>query len=79
MYGEGVVDDSKGRKWFKKFCDNNFILNETPRSGRPTTADDDEILALIESARHSTFRPYFNDEWLVRPMYGCCMSYRANI
>ncbi|XP_023230347.1 histone-lysine N-methyltransferase SETMAR-like [Centruroides sculpturatus] len=56
VYGEGAIDDSTCRKWFRKFRESNFNLSDAPRSGRPAEADDDKILALIESDRHKTTR-----------------------
>ena len=56
VYEENSVAESTVRKWFAKFKANNFDLEDAPRSGRPSTIDDDQIMALIETNPHYTTR-----------------------
>ena len=60
VYGENAVAESTVRKWFAKFKANNFNLEDAPRSGRPSTIDDDQIMALIETNSHYTTRDIAN-------------------
>ncbi|CAH2104427.1 unnamed protein product [Euphydryas editha] len=41
-YGDSVVDDSTCRRWFRKFRNGDYNLNDKPRSGRPPTISDEE-------------------------------------
>ena len=52
VYGDNALQERQCQWWFKKFCDDNFDLNDTPRSGRqnqginqvkPTLHDTDSI------------------------------------
>lgn len=56
VYGEDAVDDSTVRKWFRRFRDGNFNLEDEKRSGRPSEIDSHQILALVETDRHKTTR-----------------------
>lgn len=46
----------KCRKWFRKFCANNFNLNDAhaPRFGQLAQVDGNERLALTKSDQHRT-------------------------
>ena len=57
VYGEGAMTDRMCRKWFAQFCAGDFSLDDTPRSGRPTEVDSDQIETLIENnQRYTTLR-----------------------
>ena len=47
VYGEGVIGESTARKWFAKFKNGNFDIDDTPRSGRPEF-DEDHLKALLK-------------------------------
>lgn len=47
-YGEGCVDDSMCRKWFRHFKDGEFDVEDKERSGRPKTFKDAELEALLD-------------------------------
>ena len=36
VYGEGVLGKSMARKWFTKFKNGNFDIDDMPCSGRPS-------------------------------------------
>ena len=40
------------QKWFVKFCEGDFSLDDAPWSGRPVEVDSDQIETLIENNRH---------------------------
>ena len=48
VYGEGVTGESMARKWFAKFKNGNFDINDTPRSKRPFEFDKDHLKALLK-------------------------------
>ena len=54
MYGEGVVTDQTCQKWFANFRAGDFLLDDSPRSGRPAKVDSDQIETLIENNQCST-------------------------
>ena len=54
VYGEGAMTDRMCRKWFAQFCAGDFSLDDTPRSGRPTEVDSDQIETLIENNQRYT-------------------------
>ena len=48
VYGEGVMGESTARKWFAKFKNGNFDINDTPHSGRPSEFDEDHLKAFLK-------------------------------
>ena len=48
VYGEGVIGKSITRKWFAKFKNGNFDIDDMPRSGRPFEFDEDHLKALLK-------------------------------
>ena len=47
-YGEDVKGKSTARKWFAKFKNGNFDINDTPHSERPSEFDEDHLKALLK-------------------------------
>ena len=56
VYKEGVIDKSLARKWFAKFKNGNFDIDDTPCSGRPSEFDEDHLKALLKEESHQTSR-----------------------
>ena len=56
VYGEGVIGGSKTRKWFGKFKNGNFDIDDTPRSGKPSEFDEDHLKALLKEESRQTSR-----------------------
>lgn len=56
VYGDKSIKERQCQRWYKKFNEGDFDLNDAPRSGRPTEIDDDELKALVESNSHYTTR-----------------------
>jgi len=55
VYGDHAVAESIIRKWFTRFRNGNFDLEDQERSGRPAVVHDDQILTLIKNnPRHTT-------------------------
>ena len=48
VYGEGVISVSTARKWFPKFKNGNFDINNTPHSGKPSEFDENHLKALLK-------------------------------
>ena len=51
VYGKGAVTDQTCQKWFAKFHDGDFLLDDAPQSGRPVEVDSDQIESLIENSQ----------------------------
>ena len=56
VYGEGVIGESMARKWFAKFKNGNFDINDMLHSGRPSEFDEDHLKALLKEESHQTSR-----------------------
>ena len=56
VYGEDVIGESTARKWFGKFKNGNFDIDDTPRSGRPSEFDEDHVKALLTEKSRQTSR-----------------------
>ena len=54
VYGEGVIGESMARKWFAKFKNGNFDIDDMPCSGRPSEFDEDHLKALLKEESHQT-------------------------
>ena len=54
VYGEGVIGESTTRKWFAKFKNGNFDINNTPCSRRPSEFDKHHLEALLKEESHQT-------------------------
>ena len=48
VYKEGVIGESMVRKWFAKFKNGNFDIDDTPHSERPSEFDEDHLKALLK-------------------------------
>ena len=56
VYGEGVIGESKARKWFAKFKNGNFDIDNTLRSERFFEFDEDHLKALLKEESRQTSR-----------------------
>ena len=43
MYGDNAIGKSMARKWFSRFKEDRFDISDTPRSGRPSGFDEDQV------------------------------------
>ncbi|XP_011053166.1 PREDICTED: histone-lysine N-methyltransferase SETMAR-like [Acromyrmex echinatior] len=46
------LSKSAARKWFARFCTENFDVKDELRSGRPITEKSDEIIEKVEHDKH---------------------------
>ena len=56
VYGEGVIGEFTARKWFAKFKNGNFDIDDMPCSRRPSEFDEDLLKALLKEESHQTSR-----------------------
>ena len=56
VYREGVIGESMARKWFAKFKNGNFDIDNMPHSRRPSEFDKDHLKALSKKESHQTSR-----------------------
>ena len=56
VYGEGIIGESMARKWFAKFKNGNFDIDDMPCSGRPSELDENHLKALLKEESHQTSR-----------------------
>ena len=83
VYKEGVIGESTARKWFAKFKNGSFDIDDTPRSGRPSEFDEDHLKALLKEESCQTSRelaekmiPIIFIQWDLTKNWesGCLMS-----
>ncbi|XP_014614921.1 PREDICTED: histone-lysine N-methyltransferase SETMAR-like, partial [Polistes canadensis] len=55
-YGEGVISESTARKWFAKFKNGDFNVDDMPRSGRPSEFDEERLKSLLKENGRQTSR-----------------------
>ena len=56
VYGEGVIGESMPRKWFAKFKNSNFDIDNMPCSRRSSEFDEDHLKVLLKKESHQTSR-----------------------
>ena len=56
VYGEGVIGESTARKWFTKFKNGNFDIDNTPCSRRLSEFDADHLKPLLKEESRQTSR-----------------------
>ena len=54
VYREGVIGKSTARKWFAKFKNGNFGIDDTPCNRRPSEFDKDYLKALLKEESRQT-------------------------
>lgn len=54
VYGDDVISDRAGRRWFAKFNHGDFELDDAPRSGRPSQFDDGRLVELLKEDSRQT-------------------------
>jgi len=48
-YGENAVSHTTCRRWYQKFRQGDFSLEDEPRAGRPQKIETDELQVLLET------------------------------
>ena len=55
VYGDNAIGESKARKWFSRFKEDRFDINDIPRSGSLSRFDEDSLNTSIHNdPRHCT-------------------------
>ena len=54
VHGEDVIGESAAQKWFAKFKNGDFELDDTPGSRRPTEFNEEHLKALLKEDGHQT-------------------------
>jgi histone-lysine N-methyltransferase SETMAR len=54
--GEKTIGKTAAGKWFKRFNEGNFDLEDRPRSGRPTVLDESDLQAALDAEPSSSTR-----------------------
>lgn len=49
VYGDNAIGESTARKWFSRFKEGRFDMNDTARTGRPSGFDEDRLNMLIHN------------------------------
>ena len=52
VYREGVIGKSMVRKWFAKFKNGNFDIDNMPHSRRPSEFDEDHLKSVLMEESH---------------------------
>ena len=53
-YGEAALSERSCRKWFQKFKNSEFVIEDKERSGRPKVYEDMELEALLDQDSYQT-------------------------
>jgi len=54
VYGDTAPTDKSCRKWFRRFKDGDFNVEDKPRSGQPKKFENKELEALLEEDQSQT-------------------------
>ena len=54
VYGDTAPTDKSCRKWFRRFKDGDFSVEDKPRSGQPKKFEDKELEALLKEDQSQT-------------------------
>jgi [histone H3]-lysine36 N-dimethyltransferase SETMAR len=52
--GEGSVSKSTASEWFQRFSEGDLSFHDKPRSGRPSTVNEQELCAALQKQPHSS-------------------------
>ena len=54
--GQGALDASTARRWFARFREGDYGLEDRPRLGRPQEVDREQVRSLVEADHYETAR-----------------------
>ena len=79
VYGDNAIGESTARKWFSRFKDDHFDVNDSPCSERPSGFDEDHLNTLIHNEPRQYTRELANvkncdhSSTVQHRVYGYCM------
>ena len=56
FYGEGSTSEITCRRWFNRFKDGDFSLEDQPRAGRPAELENQRLIELLQEDNRQTTR-----------------------
>jgi len=56
VYGENFIAERTARKWFARFKEGDFSLDDAPRSGRPVDFDEERLQTILREDNRQTTR-----------------------
>ena len=56
VYGEDAINERTRQRWFSRFREGNFGMEDKPRTGRPSSLDEDQLNALLHEDPRTTTR-----------------------
>jgi len=56
VYGDTAPTDKSCKEWFRRFKDEDFSVEDKPRSGQPKKFEDKELEALLEEDQQPVIR-----------------------
>ena len=56
FYDEGSTSEIIYRRWFNRFKDGNFSLEDQPRAGRPSELENQRLIELLQEDNRQTTR-----------------------
>uniref|UniRef100_A0A0N5BH76 HTH_48 domain-containing protein n=1 Tax=Strongyloides papillosus TaxID=174720 RepID=A0A0N5BH76_STREA len=56
VYGEDAIGWSTAKDWYRKFRNGNFDLQDSPRTGRPSSFDEERLTDLLREDNRQTCR-----------------------
>jgi transposase len=72
--GEGTVAPRTAQKWFRRFNEGDFDLEDRPRSGRPTVLDEGDLQAAWMLGRHQAHANWLKNLVSIRRQFGIISS-----
>jgi len=60
VYGDKALSVSQCQRWFNRFRNGDFIVEDLPKSGQPVKVDNDVLRALVESDPEQTIEDLAN-------------------
>lgn len=61
LYGKGTISQSQVNRWYKRFMSGDDSLEDEKRRGRPSTFDDQALVAAVKGSGTVTTRTLAKD------------------
>ena len=67
FYGEGSTSEITCRRWFNRFKDGDFSLEDQPRAGRPAELENQRLIELLQEDNRQTTRELAEQLGVIAP------------